>query len=55
MDNQITPKKRTQISFEVTEQQRKDFKIAALEKNMSMNLWILRALYKAIKEESKND
>ena len=43
--------KRKQISFTVSDELHHEVKSAAIKRNMSMNLWITRALYKLLKEE----
>lgn len=47
--------KRTQLSFNINPDIRQAIKIAAAKRNISMNLWIMRAIYIALsKEEPKN-
>lgn len=44
-------KKRTQINFDIHPELHKEIKIRAARKNISMNLWIIRAIYSYIRKE----
>jgi len=46
--------KRTQIAFEIHPELRKQIKILAAQRNVSMNLWMAQAIYDRIKKETKN-
>lgn len=43
--------KRTQISFNVSPELHAQIKIASAMRNISMNLWLIRAIYEALKKE----
>jgi predicted HicB family RNase H-like nuclease len=45
--------KRAQIAFDVDAELRADIKIRAAKRNISMNLWIMRAIYQAIRKEDQ--
>ncbi len=47
-------KKRKQINFDIRPELHTAIKIQAIKKNMSMNLWITRAIYEQLKRE-KNE
>lgn len=47
--------KRTQISFEINPRLHKDIKVRAAMQNITMNLWIMRALLAAIEREDKGE
>lgn len=42
---------RTQIAFDIDRETRNLVKIAAIRRNISMNLWINRAIYKELVKE----
>lgn len=46
--------KRTQLSFNINPDIRQAIKIAAAKRNISMNLWIMRAIYIALSKEEPN-
>lgn len=48
-------KKRTQIAFDVNPEVHKQVKILAAIRNISMNLWIARAINDRILKETKYD
>jgi len=48
-------KKRYQIAFNVNYNLREEIKKLAARRNISMNLWILRAIYERINSETKFD
>ena len=43
--------KRCQIAFDVQPEIRKEIKMRAAQRGISMNLWIMRAIYYALKTE----
>jgi len=47
-------KKRTQIAFDVNPELHKQVKILAAMRNISMNLWIHRALVREINRQKRN-
>jgi predicted HicB family RNase H-like nuclease len=48
--------KRTQLSFNINPDIKQAIKIAAAKRNISMNLWLMRAIYIALsKEEPKKN
>jgi predicted HicB family RNase H-like nuclease len=44
-------KKRAQIAFDIDPELRKKIKIVAVRRNISMNLWLIRAIYVALRKE----
>jgi predicted HicB family RNase H-like nuclease len=48
-------KKRTQIAFDINPEIHKQVKILAAMRNISMNLWIARAIADRIAKETKHD
>ena len=48
-------KKRTQIAFDVSIEVRTQIKILAAKRNISMNLWLMRAIADRIKKETQYD
>jgi len=48
-------KKRKQIAFDVTEEMHQQVKVLAAIKNISMNLFIQRALIREINRQTRND
>lgn len=48
-------KKRTQIAFDVQEDLRSRIKVVAARRNISMNLWLIRAIYEALRKEDRAD
>jgi len=48
-------KKRKQIAFDVTEEMHHQVKVLAAIKNISMNLFIQRALIREINRQTRND
>ena len=48
MDNE---KKRAQIAFDIDPELRKRIKIIAIKHNISMNLWMIRVIYAALRKE----
>lgn len=48
-------KKRTQIAFDAAPELRHKIKTLALRRNISMTLWILRAIADRIEKETKHD
>jgi len=46
-------KKRVQIAFDVPPELRQEIKLLALRRNISMNMWILRAVHTQIKKERR--
>lgn len=45
--------KRTQISFDIHPDLHAQIKIAAAIRNISMNLWLTRAIHEALKKEKQ--
>lgn len=45
-------KKRCQVSFDIQPEMRRDIKIVAAKRNISMNLWVVRVLYRALQKEN---
>jgi predicted HicB family RNase H-like nuclease len=52
--NIMEKKKRTQIAFDVNPELHKQVKILAAMRNISMNLWIHRALVREINRQKRN-
>lgn len=48
-------KKRTQIAFDVQPEFRQEIKVLAARRNISLNLWLMRAINDYIKKERKYD
>jgi predicted HicB family RNase H-like nuclease len=44
--------KRCQVSFDLAPEMRQAIKIVAAKRNISMNLWVVRAIYRALQKES---
>ena len=44
-------RKRIQIAFDVPLELRQEIKVRAARRNISMNLWIMRAIYRALEKE----
>ena len=44
-------KLRTQINFDIDPGLRNRIKIVAIKRNISMNLWLIRAIYIALRKE----
>jgi len=42
---------RHQIAFDIDPELHKRIKIAAIKRNISMNLWLIRAIYRALQKE----
>jgi predicted HicB family RNase H-like nuclease len=47
-------KKRTQISFDIDQEVHRAIKIDAAQQLISMNLWLMRAIYKALRKDKDN-
>ena len=50
----MIPKKRKQMAFDIDEETHKKVKELAFKKNISMNLWIHRAILEKIYKETQN-
>jgi hypothetical protein len=50
-----TPKKRCYLIFDIKPELKKDFKIIAIKKNISLAMWAEKALLKQYAEDTKFD
>jgi predicted HicB family RNase H-like nuclease len=48
-------KKRTQMCFDVNPEVHKQIKVLAARRNISINLWMARAIHERIQKETKYD